>query len=114
VSYAKRKIHPSKLWAVYAKTEEGIWDEVDFAIHFRDLKWVLRNNHRTRLLKTHGYDQIVFTRVHWTSIWMFGRNGFKNYKMFFTPERVHQLENLMASKGTKLKGSPLSLAEYCS
>ena len=82
-----QRIRSFKVWVVYGYNEsEGFWDEIDFSIHYRKIKWVFRNNKATRSLKEHGYTKFVCLRRNASELLA---NRLISYKEFYTTNKVY-------------------------
>ena len=54
---------PSKVWVVYGyHATQAVWDVIAYSIHYRNLKWIFRNNASARALHTNGYTKFVLKR----------------------------------------------------
>lgn len=96
-----QRIRSSKVWVVYGYNDvNGFWDEIDFSIHYRKIKWVFRQNKATKSLQEHGYTKFVCLRRNASELLA---NRLVSYAEFYTSDRVYAfLKRLKRYEGASL------------
>ena len=91
----KLKIRTSKVWVVYGYDPvRCLWDEIDYSIHYRKLRYIFRKTYKTKACISHGYIKFVLVRRHINSLWEYNKND--TYGKFFTPCKVRDLLKRLA------------------
>ena len=91
----KLKTRTNKVWVVYGyDPTRCLWDEIDYSIHYRKLRYIFRQNYKTKAHIAHGYTKFILVRRNIGSLWEYNKNSV--YGKFFTPCRVRDLLKRLA------------------
>lgn len=88
----KQSCRTSKVWVVYAYDPGNkCWDELDYSIHYRKLKYIFRTNYLSTKAINSGYTKFILVRRCVSSLFHTQRNS--GYNKYFSSGRVRDLLN---------------------